>query len=313
MFSALSAGIAVGVVVALGLATVVALSRANRGQIRQAVRIVSVGLLTMAGLATLISPDIVAVMIFVPVLVAVLALPYIDGRELRVLMIAGLAELVVMIACARFVRLFEPLPSWTTDLVVILFVPVIVGLILLLLWQFRHRLVIMLDRTRAANEELQLAQAGLEAQVAERTAALQVALDEVQARADEQARLFAENEQQRLTIREISVPVLPVSAETLVMPLVGALDTERLRLLQEQALHALERSRARHLLLDITGVPVVDSQVAQGLIAVVQAGRLLGAEVTLVGIRPEVAQAIVGLGLNLQEVRTFSNLRTALG
>jgi rsbT co-antagonist protein RsbR len=313
MFSALSAGIAVGVVVALGLATVVALSRANRGQMRQAVRIVSIGLLTMAGLATLISPDIVAVLIFVPVLVAVLALPYIDGRELRVLMIAGLAELVVMLAGARFVRLFEPLPSWTTDLVVILFVPVIVGLILLLLWQFRHRLVIMLDQTRAANEELQLAQAGLEAQVAERTAALQVALDEVQARADEQARLLAENEQQRLTIREISVPVLPVSAETLVMPLVGALDTERLRLLQEQALHALERSTARHLLLDITGVPVVDSQVAQGLIAVVQAGRLLGAEVTLVGIRPEVAQAIVGLGLNLQEVRTYSDLRTALG
>src|SRR5205085_9558836 len=83
-----------------------------------------------------------------------------------------------------------------------------------------------------------------------------------------------ENKQQRATILEISVPVLPISADTLVMPLVGALDSGRLRQLHEQALHALERSSARRLLLDITGVPVVDSQVAQGLILTVQAGRL---------------------------------------
>jgi anti-anti-sigma regulatory factor len=75
------------------------------------------------------------------------------------------------------------------------------------------------------------------------------------------------------------------------MPLVGELDDARLRLIQEQALHALEHSSACYLVLDITGVPIIDSQVAQGLLAVVQAGRLLGAEVMLVGIRPEVAQA----------------------
>ncbi len=80
----------------------------------------------------------------------------------------------------------------------------------------------------------------------------------------------------------------------------------------KQALGALERSSARRLLLDITSVRVVDSQVAQGLIAAVQAGHLLGTEVTLVGIRPEVAQAIVALGLNLQGVQTFGDLQTAL-
>lgn len=113
-------------------------------------------------------------------------------------------------------------------------------------------------------------------------------------------------------IREMSVPVLPVSRETLVMPLVGALDSARLAQVQEQALGRLEATRARRLLLDITGVPVVDSQVAQGLISVVQAARLLGAEVSLVGIRPEVAQAIVGLGLNLGSIRTHSDLQSAL-
>ena len=59
----------------------------------------------------------------------------------------------------------------------------------------------------------------------------------------------------------------------------------------------MERTSARVLILDITGVPIVDSHVAQGLLMTVRSARLLGAEVTLVGIRPEVAQTIVGLGI----------------
>ena len=119
-------------------------------------------------------------------------------------------------------------------------------------------------------------------------------------------------QQQQETIRELSVPVLPVSHDTLVMPLVGALDSTRLIQVQEQALERIAATRARRLLLDITGVPVVDSYVAQGLIRVVQAARLLGSDVTLIGIRPEVAQSIVGLGINLSSIRTCSDLQSAL-
>jgi anti-anti-sigma regulatory factor/HAMP domain-containing protein len=154
--------------------------------------------------------------------------------------------------------------------------------------------------------------AGLEQRVADRTSDLQRALDEVEARAHEQERLLAENQQQREMIREMSVPVLPVTDSTLVMPLVGVLDTERLRLLQDQALQAIERSRAQTLILDITAVPIVDSQVAQGLVMVVQAARLLGTEVLLVGVRAEVAQTMVGLGLSLTGLRTYNDLQGAL-
>jgi anti-anti-sigma factor len=153
----------------------------------------------------------------------------------------------------------------------------------------------------------------LEERVADRTAALEGALNEVQNRALEQERLLTENSRQRETIRGLSVPVLPISTHTLVMPLVGELDSTRLHIVQEQALRALERSRARHLVLDITGVPIIDSQVAEGLLAVVQAARLLGANVILVGIRPEVAQAIVSLDIDLQSMRTSNDLQTALG
>jgi anti-anti-sigma regulatory factor len=137
-------------------------------------------------------------------------------------------------------------------------------------------------------------------------------LEELEARAAAQERLLEENRQQRAIIQGLSVPVLPVSADTLIVPLVGALDTERLQTLQSRALHALERSTAQRLILDISGVPLVDSQVAQGLLAVVQQARLLGAEAVLVGIRPEVAQALVGIGVDLRRMRTYRDLEAAL-
>lgn len=115
-------------------------------------------------------------------------------------------------------------------------------------------------------------------------------------------------ERQQDVIREMSVPVLPLSPHVLVMPLVGALDTARLTLIQQQALESIEAARARFLILDITGVPVIDTQVAQGFIQVVQAARLLGAEILLVGIRPEVAQTVIGLGIQLSMITTFSSL-----
>ena len=110
----------------------------------------------------------------------------------------------------------------------------------------------------------------------------------------------------------MSVPVLPVALGTLVIPLIGALDSVRIQQLHEQALKSLERSQVRRLLLDVTGVSVIDSQVAQGLIQTVGIARLLETEAILIGIRPEVAQAIVSLGLDLSAIRTYANLEAAL-
>jgi rsbT co-antagonist protein RsbR len=96
------------------------------------------------------------------------------------------------------------------------------------------------------------------------------------------------------------------------MPLVGALNADRLLLFQDRALHAIEQTHASRLLIDVTGVAVIDSEIAQGLVGTVQAARLLGTSAALVGIRPEVAQTLVGIGVDLSEVGTFKDLRTAL-
>jgi rsbT co-antagonist protein RsbR len=110
----------------------------------------------------------------------------------------------------------------------------------------------------------------------------------------------------------MSVPVVPVADGVLALPLVGALDSQRAALLTERLLEAIHRDRARTILIDITGVSVVDTQVAAALLRAAQAVRMLGAEPVLVGIRAEVAQTVVGLGLDLSHITSRRDLRSGL-
>jgi rsbT co-antagonist protein RsbR len=117
--------------------------------------------------------------------------------------------------------------------------------------------------------------------------------------------------QQRLleTIQEMSVPVVPVMEGIIVLPLVGTIDSKRAGRVVEALLAGIGAHRAQVALVDITGVPVVDTQVAQLLMEATTAARLLGTQVVLVGIRPEVAQTIVGLGIDLAEIVTRADLQ----
>jgi rsbT co-antagonist protein RsbR len=278
-----------------------------------AVTTISIGFFCLATVEVVLLPRALPVMIFLPVMAIAVALPYLTERTLLALSIGATLTIAVIACLSEFVKLFQPAPGLLSQLIFILAVTFMCGLTLFLFWQYHRRQSESLGNVRSAHVALARARVDLEAEVAARTAELRVALLEVEGRAAEQARLLNELAQQRAVIRELSVPVLPVSAKTLVMPLVGALDTARLQQVQERALQAIERGAARQLVLDITGVPVVDSQVAQGLLAVVQAARLLGAEAVLVGVRPEVAQTVVGLGLSLPGLRTYADLQTALG
>jgi PAS domain S-box-containing protein len=117
---------------------------------------------------------------------------------------------------------------------------------------------------------------------------------------------------QTVMLHELSTPVIPFSDEVLVMPLIGTIDTRRAQQALETLLSSIAASRARVAILDITGVPVVDTQVANALLRAAQAVSLLGAQVVLTGIRPEVAQTIVGLGVSLQGVVTRSSLQSGI-
>jgi len=94
--------------------------------------------------------------------------------------------------------------------------------------------------------------------------------------------------------------------------LIGTIDSTRATQVLEQVLAGISRERAERVLLDITGVPMVDTQVAAALLSVARAAELLGARMALVGIRPEIAQSIVGLGIDLQTITTHPTLAAAL-
>jgi PAS domain S-box-containing protein len=117
---------------------------------------------------------------------------------------------------------------------------------------------------------------------------------------------------QELALRELSTPLLAVSDQTVVMPLIGAIDSRRAQQVIETLLEGITTYGATIAILDITGVSVVDTQVANALLRAAQAVRLLGARVVLTGIRPEIAQTLVGLGADLSEVVTRSSLQSGI-
>ena len=113
-------------------------------------------------------------------------------------------------------------------------------------------------------------------------------------------------------ISEISTPVIRVWDGILALPIIGTLDSSRTQIVMENLLQEIVDSGSSIAILDISGVPVVDSLVAQHLIKTVSATRLMGAECIISGIRPEIAQTVVHLGIDLSQVITKASLASAL-
>jgi PAS domain S-box-containing protein len=131
---------------------------------------------------------------------------------------------------------------------------------------------------------------------------------------DERARLREEIiRMQDEQLAELSTPLIPLSKQMVVMPLVGAMDDKRARRMIETLLRGLERGREPVAIIDITGVSVVDTHVANMLVQSAQAARLLGTHVILTGIRAGVARSLVGLGVNLEGITTGKTLQDGIG
>jgi anti-anti-sigma regulatory factor len=131
----------------------------------------------------------------------------------------------------------------------------------------------------------------------------------------QQATLQAAYTRERMlsqTIRELGCPIIPLFPGVLLVPLIGAIDSQRAEQILSVVLTAISTQRAQTVLLDVTGVPVVDTQVANSLLQMARSAMLLGARVVMVGIRPEIAQSIVGLGIDLQHLTIEATLASAL-
>ena len=118
---------------------------------------------------------------------------------------------------------------------------------------------------------------------------------------------------QRGELLELSTPVVQLWDDILALPLVGTLDSNRAQVVMEALLQKIVEQEAAIAIIDITGVPTVDTLVAQHLMKTVAATRLMGADCIISGIRPQIAQTIVHLGVNLGEVITKATLADAFG
>ena len=110
---------------------------------------------------------------------------------------------------------------------------------------------------------------------------------------------------------ELSTPVVKLWDGVLALPLIGTLDSARTQVVMENLLQSIVQTNSRIAIIDITGVPTVDTVVAQHLLKTVTAARLMGADCIISGVRPQIAQTIVHLGINLLDITTKANLADA--
>jgi rsbT co-antagonist protein RsbR len=302
----------VGADVVLIIALLRARTWAKRERISQASWLICGSLWLLAAVLSITDPWIVVAATLLPLLAVISVLAYVEGGTLRWLSVAGIAITVLVYVCATTAPFGSAEPPTGAFAQGIGGLAAVTGLIFFVLNQFHHRLIESLRATQQSNAALREEQSALETQVQARTAQLQKLLASEQERRAETERLLMENALQRATIRQISVPVLPIATHILVMPIIGTVDSDRLQVLQQEALHAAERTNARVVIFDITGVLLVDRLVAQGLVRVIQALQLLGVTPWIVGIRPEVAEALVGLQLDLHSLHTAATLQDIL-
>src|SRR6266581_8730177 len=115
--------------------------------------------------------------------------------------------------------------------------------------------------------------------------------------------------QQQEAIRELSTPVLQVRERLLILPIIGVIDSQRARQLTEQLLRGIRNNRAKVVVVDVTGVPAIDSAVANHLVQTVEASRLMGASVIITGLSSEIAQTLVTIGVDLSKMNAVGDLQ----
>ncbi len=307
-------GVPAGGAVLVMLTSLAGLAALRRGNFRLAVLSSSVGLIVAVFFVTVIY-GYPAATPFLPVVLVPIILTGLLIETRPLLLIAAASALIsaaiflVNPMIAPFTTVVQPQGELTIVAVALFLLVLFVVTTIIAL--FSPILRLALTAALARERELEQLRDSLEATVNERTAGLREALRTVEQREAQLQQALVDLQASQATIRELSAPVLPVLPGVLIAPLVGAINESRATVFVANVLHAVERERAQHVIFDVTGVPLIDTQVACMILQAAEAVRLLGAQVILCGIRPEVAQTVVGLGVVLK-VKTYADLQQAI-
>ncbi|ABX06957.1 STAS domain-containing protein [Herpetosiphon sp.] len=280
----------------------------QRGRTPQAMLLVATAMLGSSLMMALSNPFALPVILMMPILALILAMLYLEQKMARVLSVVAWLCMLLATILAYNVNLFNQAVMPSMEISDFVGLAVLAGIAFLVLNLFQSRLRNNFLKATQAQKELLQAQSVMEQQIIERTSTL----SQLQQTNAEQTRLLAEVEHQRLIIRNLSVPILPIDQRTLVLPLVGSLDQQRLDDVRNQALQTISQFKARYLVLDITGVPLIDDQIALSLVRIIEALKLLGAKTILVGVRPDVAASLASGNLQLGSVTSAATLQEGL-
>ncbi|HYF61696.1 MAG TPA: cache domain-containing protein [Herpetosiphonaceae bacterium] len=169
----------------------------------------------------------------------------------------------------------------------------------------RNEIGVLAEVFNGMTTQLRQTQEGLEQRVAERTAELEHTVNQLQ-------HALNVHDELRATIRSLDSPIVPVQEGILVMSLVGELDIDRSGTLIHALLERIADQHARFVVIDVTGVSAIDGPVAQTLVQIANMVKLLGAQAILVGMRPELCEAVIGLGIDLSNLITHADLQSGV-
>jgi rsbT co-antagonist protein RsbR len=296
VFGSILAGIIAAVCLGGVIAGLVAWNLLGNERLTAAVLLCAAALLGGALLVVLAAPGLYPADALVPLLAVVIALPYLPKRTLLgLILVCSLFSLVIVMLGVYIdpLQLPPPSPALMGILLTCGFASA-VALICLLLWQFSSRLSDMLGYLRTTNESLEST-----------NTALANANTQLNDRLDQQRQLLN-------LVTTLETPAVPLAEGVLFIPIVGHVDTRRALDLNERLLNAASDQRARLVILDISGVSVIDTEVAQALLQTAQALRLLGCQVALSGISPENALTLTHLEVDLHGVSTVRSPQEAL-
>lgn len=116
----------------------------------------------------------------------------------------------------------------------------------------------------------------------------------------------------QLAMEELSVPVVPITKGVAILPLIGEIDTHRAKLIMESTLRHSTDDQLDYLIIDVSGVPMIDTMVANNIFSIIQALTIMGVEASITGMRPEIAQTVISLGINFKDINSYANMQQAL-
>lgn len=282
----------------------------RRGQFKLAVLIAAFGLLL--GISIVLLQTGLGASVVLALMIPITLAGLLAGRR-ALLIITGLS-LASVAGVALFGTFRSPLATTPAQPLLPTMLEIVVDFLVLLfvLDRFGASLQDVLAGALKREQQLEQLRASLETKVSERTASLQEIVQTVEQREARLAQTLEDLRSSQEAVRELSAPVIPVLSGVLVAPLIGTMDHERMHVLTENVLKALDRQHVQYVIFDATGMPTLDVQAAQGILQTAAAIRLLGAQTLLVGVRPDVAQTLVALHIDLGAVQTYADLHAAV-